>query len=194
CALSAALVARAREVGVELRCHTTVRHVERRADRVALHSDGPSVEARLVVAADGLASPLRRAAGLERPARGPRRFGLRQHFACPAWSPFVEIHFSAGLEAYVTPAGANRVGVAFLWQDGCAPKPVLFSNLLNQFPRLKERLAGVAPDSEARGAGPLLRAARARTADRFVLLGDAGGYVDAITGQGLSLAFHCAAA
>jgi flavin-dependent dehydrogenase len=39
-----------------------------------------------------------------------------------------------------------------------------------------------------------LRQARARTADRLVLLGDAGGYVDAITGEGLSLAFPCAEA
>ena len=65
---------------------------------------------------------------------------------------------------------------------------------MNRFPVIHERLAGVEPDSEPRGAGPLLRTARARTADRFVLLGDAGGYVDAITGEGLSLAFHCAEA
>jgi len=59
---------------------------------------------------------------------------------------------------------------------------------------LRARLRDVAPDSEPRGAGPLLRGARARTADGFALLGDAGGYVDAITGEGLSLAFHCAEA
>ena len=59
---------------------------------------------------------------------------------------------------------------------------------------MRARLAGASPDSDARGAGPLLRQARARTADRLVLIGDAGGYVDAITGEGLSLAFHCAEA
>jgi flavin-dependent dehydrogenase len=40
----------------------------------------------------------------------------------------------------------------------------------------------------------LARAAKARIADRFVLVGDAAGYVDAITGEGLSLAFGCAEA
>jgi menaquinone-9 beta-reductase len=194
-ALSDALVRRARELGVTLRAGATVRRLERLSDGVALHLDGDdALTAQLVIAADGLASPLRQAEGLDAPARGPRRFGLRQHFRCAAWSPFVEVHFSNGLEAYVTPAGAARVGVAFLWEAGSARQPISFASLLDCFPVLRARLAGVAPDSEPRGAGPLLRRARARTADRLVLLGDAGGYVDAITGEGLSLAFHCAEA
>ena len=194
-ALSDALVRRARELGVVLRSHVLVRRHERVPGGIALDLDRHErLEARLVIAADGLASPLRQAEGLDAPAHGPRRFGMRQHFRCAAWSPFVEVHFSDGLEAYVTPAGADRVGVAFLWEDGRAPQPISFQSLLNRFPVLVERLSGVAPDSDPRGAGPLLRTARARTADRFVLLGDAGGYVDAITGEGLSLAFHCAEA
>jgi flavin-dependent dehydrogenase len=215
CALSAALVRRAREVGVELRAHTTVRRLQPCAHGMMLELDSdqapdapdgpdepaerdrpeaPALAARLVVAADGLASPLRRAAGLEAPARGPRRFGLRQHFRCAAFSRFVEVHFSDGLEAYVTPAGVERIGVAFLWEDGRAPRPISFPHFLQRFPILRQRLAGVPSDSEARGAGPLLRVARARTADRLVLVGDAAGYVDAITGEGLSLALHCAEA
>jgi flavin-dependent dehydrogenase len=193
-ALTTALLRRAGEVGVILRAHAPVRRHQRHADGVTLELDGEHVEARLLVAADGLGSPLRRAAALDGPVRGPRRFGVRQHFAIPAWSEFVEIHFSDGVEAYVTPAGANRVGIAFLWEDEYAPKPISFQNLLKLFPRIRERLSGAVPDSEPRGAGPLLRRARARTADRFVLVGDAGGYVDAITGEGLSLAFHCAEA
>ena len=194
-ALSAALVRRATELGVTLRAQAAVQRLARVGDGVELDVEGhDAVVAKLVVAADGLGSPQRHAAGLDVPARGPRRFGLRQHFRCAAWSPFVEVHFSDGLEAYVTPAGADRVGVAFLWEAGHAPQPVSFASLLDCFPVLRARLAGVAPDSEPRGAGPLLRRARARTADRLVLLGDAGGYVDAITGEGLSLAFHCAEA
>ena len=44
-------------------------------------------------------------------------------------------------------------------------------------------------DSRPRGAGPMARTARSRIADRFALVGDAAGYIDAITGEGLSLAF-----
>ena len=44
-----------------------------------------------------------------------------------------------------------------------------------------------------RGAGPLLQRVRARHGNRLALVGDAAGYVDAITGQGLSLAFAASA-
>jgi flavin-dependent dehydrogenase len=198
-ALHAALARRACEVGVMLRAPVSVHsHVIHRSGvTVTLDDHGrrdEQIEAQLLVAADGLASPLRHAAGLDLPGSGRRRFGVRQHFAMPSWSEFVEIHFSDGIEAYVTPAGANRVGVAFLWEDERAPRPVSFRHLLARFPRLAERLAGAVEDSEPRGAGPLWRGARARTAHRFVLVGDAAGYVDAITGEGLSLAFHGAEA
>ena len=36
--------------------------------------------------------------------------------------------------------------------------------------------------------------AKARVGDRFLLIGDAAGYIDAITGEGLSIAFNCALA
>ncbi|MGZ6126385.1 MAG: NAD(P)/FAD-dependent oxidoreductase, partial [Myxococcales bacterium] len=61
--------------------------------------------------------------------------------------------------------------------------------LLHRFPRLRERLDGAPASSATRGAGPLLQRVRAVWADRLALIGDAAGYVDAITGQGLSLAF-----
>jgi flavin-dependent dehydrogenase len=191
-ALASALVTRARAVGVELRERTQVLAHRRTGDGVTLETaDGP-VEARMLVAADGLGSPLRRAEGLDVESTGPRRFGLRRHFQVEPWTPYVEVHFADGVEAYVTPAGARRVGLAFLWEDGVVEGRVGFETLLARFPRLAERLAGVAPDSQVRGAGPLARVARARVADRFALVGDAAGYVDALTGEGLSLAFACA--
>ncbi|MBC7541156.1 MAG: FAD-dependent monooxygenase [Candidatus Sericytochromatia bacterium] len=191
-ALSQALFQRAESLGVILRPQATVRGHALTAGGITLTLDDGPIAARLVVAADGLASPLRHAAGLAGPVSGPRRFGLRQHFRCAAWSPCVEVHFSDGIEAYVTPAGRQRVGVAFLWEDGRITKPLSIQTLLDRFPVIRERLADALPDSEPRGAGPLLQGVRSRTADRLVLLGDAGGYVDAITGEGLSLAFHCA--
>ena len=191
-ALASALVARARAVGVELRERTQVLAHHRTGDGVTLDTAEGPVEARMLVAADGLGSPLRRAEGLDVESTGPRRFGLRRHFQVEPWTPYVEVHFADGVEAYVTPAGARRVGLAFLWEDGVVEGRVGFEPLLARFPRLAERLAGVEPDSQVRGAGPLARVARARVADRFALVGDAAGYVDALTGEGLSLAFACA--
>ena len=195
-ALERALEHVAHEAGVELREHCQVLGLERGPECARLTlAGGEQVEARLVVAADGLASPLRQAQGLDRAVspRAPRRFGLRQHFRMAPWSPLVEVHFARGVEAYVTPAGAERVGVAFLWEDGALQGRVGFAELLHHFPVLGARLEGVPSDSTPRGAGPLLRRVRARALDRFVLVGDAAGYVDAITGEGLTLAFRSAA-
>jgi flavin-dependent dehydrogenase len=66
--------------------------------------------------------------------------------------------------------------------------------LLARFPALAARLEGAPPDSAVAGMGPLARAATARVRGRVVLLGDAAGYVDALTGEGLSLALEAALA
>jgi flavin-dependent dehydrogenase len=104
-----------------------------------------------------------------------------------SWGDAVEVHFTPGVEAYVTPAGPGRVGLAFLFEEELAPD---FGALLARFPRLRDRLGGAPPDSALAGAGPFGRAARARVRDRLVLAGDAGGYVDAITGEGVSIALE----
>ncbi|WP_002633302.1 NAD(P)/FAD-dependent oxidoreductase [Myxococcus hansupus] len=193
-ALASALVSRARAVGAELRERTQVLSHQRSGDGVVLHTAEGPVEAAMLVAADGLASPLRHAEGLDVEPVGPRRFGLRRHFQLAPWTPYVEIYFAPGVEAYVTPTGVKRVGLAFLWEDGRVDGRVSFESLLSRFPVLEARLSGAAPDSQPRGAGPLARVSRARIADRFALVGDAAGYVDAITGEGMSLAFVCAEA
>ena len=186
--LAGALRERARELGATLR-RALVQSAQAGAQSIVVQTGEGPVEARLLIAADGLHSPLRRAAGLE--VRGPPaqpRFGVRRHFQLAPWSDLVEVYWSVGVEAYVTPVGPRSVNVAFLSGHGAD-----FDALLPRFPALREKLAGAQPESEARGAGPLLQRVRARRANRLALLGDAAGYVDAITGQGLSLAFAGAA-
>jgi flavin-dependent dehydrogenase len=116
---------------------------------------------------------------------------LRRHFRLTPWGRLVEVHFAPGLECYVTPAGRERVGVALLWEPRAGEHPS-FDALLGRFALVRAHLAGAAPDSVVRGAGPLYRRARAHVADRLLLVGDAAGYIDALSGEGLSLAFACA--
>lgn len=151
--------------------------------RVELVGPGEeSVRGRFVVAADGLHSPTRRLLGLEVAGRGARRFGLRRHVRIAPWTDLVEVHWSPEGEAYVTPVGDHEVGVALLgsagrnWQDR-----------LPDFPALAERLTGAEPASEVQGAGPLRQRVRSRRAGRVLLVGDAGGYVDALTGEGIAV-------
>lgn len=188
-ALSAALLARAAAAGAEIRQGAPVVSHRRQGDRIVVEGPRGEVAARVLVAADGLNSPTRRREGLALPARHPARYGIRRHYGVAPWSDEVEVHFGRRAEAYVWPAGRGRVGVAFLHEPGASGDP---RRLLPSFPSLARRLAGAAEVSRPRGAGPLDQAAQARVADRLVLLGDAAGYVDALTGEGLSLALGCA--
>jgi flavin-dependent dehydrogenase len=143
---------------------------------------GPDVYGRYLLAADGLHSPTRRTLGLEVCTRGPQRFGQRRHYGLRPWSSHVEVHWGSHGEAYVTPVGADLVGVAVL-----SARRVAFEEQLDEFPRLRERLANASAATRVRGAGPLRQRVSRRVAGRVLLVGDAGGYVDALTGEGISL-------
>lgn len=144
---------------------------------------GPPVRARYVLAADGLHSPVRRALGLDVPVRGVARYGLRRHYATAPWSDHVEVHWGPTAEAYVTPVAPDLVGVAVLTRSRAG-----YDALLEQFPGLRERLdTAVGHGSDLRGAGPLRQRSRRRVAGRVLLVGDASGYVDALTGEGIAL-------
>lgn len=143
--------------------------------------------ARYLVAADGLHSPISRSLGLDVPVRRThRRWGVRRHFAIAPWSDLVQVHWSERSEAYVTPVGPSLVGVAVLSSDR-AP----FDEQLSHFPVLVDRL-GRAEGGPVRGAGPLRRRTSRRVAGRVLLVGDAAGYVDALTGEGIAVSLACA--
>ena len=185
--LHRALVRRAEQVGVDLRWRTRVDAVH----DLRIETSTGTFVVRWIVGADGLRSRLRTWAGLDvpRPAAW-QRFGVRRHFATAPWSDCVEVYWAEDCEAYVTPVAADEVGVAMLWSGRKAG----FDRLLESVPRLAERLAGAEPASKDRGCGPLRQRVRGVTRGRLALIGDAAGYVDAITGEGLSIAFHQAEA
>jgi len=97
------------------------------------------------------------------------------------WTSFVEVHWGGEVEAYVTPVAPDMVGVAMLTSTRGS-----FDDHLRRFPLLRDRLH--APLGDVLGAGPLRQRARRRVAGRVLLVGDASGYVDALTGEGVALA------
>jgi flavin-dependent dehydrogenase len=159
---------------------------QRKATRVQLHPDSVEVDGerfRYVVAADGLHSPVRRMLGLEARPSPYKRYGLRRHFRVAPWTSYVEVHWADSVEAYVTPVASDVVGVALLTSTRGS-----FDDLLQRFPSLLSRLHGATPVGGVLGAGPLRQRASSRVAGRVLLVGDAAGYVDALTGEGVALA------
>ena len=172
------LVHRAEELGVRLFWGTPV-------------SDGSDLpECRWLIGADGQNSSVRHAAGLDAAKAESFRFGFRQHYRIAPWTDFVEVHWGARCQVYVTPVSDDEVGIALL----CRDSHLRLDTALNEFPELQRRLQGAPPSSAERGAVTVSRRLRRVFRDRTVLVGDASGSVDAITGEGLSLSFHQAVA
>ena len=182
--LHRALAARAERAGVRT-VDRRVTEVEQTTDAVA----AAGVRARYLIGADGLHSTVRRAAGLQRPPGPVRRYGLRRHYRVAPWSDLVEVHWCPDAEVYVTPVAADTVGVAVL-----GPGPLDLDRTVAQLPALGRHLSGAARTSDVRGAGPLWQRSRSRVSGRILLVGDAAGYVDALTGEGLRIGFAQAAA
>lgn len=194
-ALSAAMQARAAALGVDVRRDCDAGDFVEHTDHVVLETTDGRIESRWLVGADGLHGQVRRGAGFKVVVGPDRRFGVRRHFRVAPWSDLVEVHWTDGVEAYVTPVGPDRVGIALLW-SAVGGRTCDYDAALAGFPELVERLGSAAscPETTARGAGPFDVRVEPIARDRVLLVGDAAGYLDAITGEGLSLAFASAAA
>lgn len=178
-ALHEAMHQRARESGVRF-TSSRVGDIEQSAGSV----EAAGARARYLVAADGLHSTVRTTMALGAPARGRQRFGVRQHFRVEPWTDLVEVHWLREAEIYVTPVAEDVVGFSVL-----GGRPLSLAQALAAAPELAARLAGAEAVSTQRGAGPLRQATSARTSGRVILVGDAAGYIDALTGEGLRMGF-----
>ena len=156
---------------------------------------GP-IRARAVVVADGLRSPLRRQLGLDAPPARRQRLGVRAHFLVPSL-PFgrrVQVLLDGPVEYYLTPVGEHALQVAVLgsrraFVERSLSAATLLAHLA-EHPAMAAILDGARPLDRPLGAGPLERRARAVFAPGVLLAGDAAGYVDAITGEGVGLALE----
>jgi flavin-dependent dehydrogenase len=144
-----------------------------------------------IIGADGASSAVRKWAELDAPVNERVRYGFRRHYRIRPWSEYVEIYWtSQGYQVYITPVAMDCVCVAIITGD---PK-VRIDQALSGVPELAERLRDCEVTSSDRGGVSALRRLRSVYRDRTALIGDASGSVDAITGEGLCLAFYQAQA
>lgn len=152
--------------------------------------DGLALNPKFIVAADGQNSALRRAAGLDEALSEETRYGFRRHYPIAPWSSYMELHWSKRCQLYITPVSNREIGMAILSRDA----KLRLEEGLAEFPEVRRRLACTEPSSSERGALTVSRRLKKVSLPGIALLGDASGSVDAITGEGLSLAFRQAAA
>jgi geranylgeranyl reductase family protein len=155
---------------------------------------GMAYRARLVVGADGAHSRVSSRLGLRTTRSWPRRLGLVAHLDDVHWpEDHGEMHVGRRGYVGVAPLGDGRLslGLVMPMPGGRlgVPRAALCAALL-EYPELAARL-GVRRDQEVhglgevRGVGPLAHAVRASAGPGFALVGDAAGFLDPFTGEGV---------
>lgn len=193
-----ALVARAKDMGIDLRA-TAVSRYENTAKAVTVaFADGTEVQARLLVGADGARSAIREQAGIATHGWSYDQSGIvttveheRPHNGC------AEEHFLPAGPFAILPLTGNRVSIVWTERTRDAERIVALPD--DEFhTELEKRFGlhlGELKIAGLRRAYPLgLYNARSFIADRLALIGDAAHVIHPIAGQGLNMGLRDVAA
>jgi flavin-dependent dehydrogenase len=155
------------------------------------------VRARFVAVADGLRSTLRHRLHWTVGPRPPHRYGVVAHWKMEApVDPWVRITFDRGLEVYEGPVGGNQRMVALLcYRDRMRE---FSGGLDSRYRDIAESLRPGLRNAELVGSvsavGPFWYRASTVARQGIFLVGDAAGFTDPITGEGIAAALKQARA
>ena len=205
-ALDPALLERAVTTGARVCRGTRVEGVELNRGGATLTVGGRGgrdrVSARVVVGADGGRSVVARAAGVARPARLAPRVGLTFHLADRDGDPPADARMRVFRDGYIgiapVPGGRVNVGIVLgrSWAPGLRQRgaEAVTTDILAEVPVL-DGIAGSPRDPAAwrhgarldpiAGASPLGHRVTRRAGPGWLLAGDAAGFLDPFTGEGL---------
>jgi flavin-dependent dehydrogenase len=172
---------RAASLGIEFLGQTPVTGIS----QDGVHLGSRKVGARWIIGADGGGSRVRRWAELDAFRKRDCRFAFRRHYRVAPWTDRMELHWGRQGEIYVTPVSRDQVCVALISHDS----RWRLTEALHSFPELRDRLDGAETSSVEKGALTATCKLKRVSRGNVALIGDASGTVDAITGEGLCLAF-----
>ncbi len=190
-------VERCRSLGVEVIEGTRVRNVLREGNHVigVEVSEGSNrrrtISSGIVVGADGHHSAVSRSLGLDITTRWPRRIGLAAHYAdFPLYDGFGEMHVGTGGYCGVAPQEDGIVNVAMVvdlgrFEQRSGSVSQFFEAELDSYRGLRGRAATAHRATQVRGVGPLARRVKRVAGSGFLLVGDAAGFFDPFTGEGI---------
>lgn len=182
--------------GVDARFPCEAIGIEVHPDHVDVRTSGGSVRARYAVGVDGLHSRVAAWMGWSRAPRRPYRYALTSHVAAVRHGlDRVVVTLLPSCEVYVAPTSPDELLVAVLGSkdglrgDGQGVRDAFAARVAAAHPEL-----AVPRDVDVRGAGPFWVRPSAVAGDRVFLAGDAAGFLDPLTGDGLSDALAAARA
>jgi len=200
----AALADHATRAGAELRERTRVVGLVTDGPRVlgaTLHDQATGrdevVSAGWTVGADGTRSSVSRLVSVDRPVRFPRRLGLVAHYAgVPDLTDHGEMHVGRGYYVGLapTPGGELNVGMALPMEDHGRSTRSRFDAAIAGIHAVADRLADSTRLTPIRGAAPIGHRVATPAGPGWLLVGDAAGFVDPFTGEGIHRALRSARA
>ena len=198
----ALLASHAAASGVDLR--EGVRATGLVVDRRRVHgiriraTDGSTstLHAPFVIGADGSRSTVARLVGVERPVAYPRRVGLVAHYtAADGLRDHGEMHVGDGYYVGLAPTPGDELNVGMaLPLDGRGSAEARFAAALDGLPEVAARLRGSRRAGPIRGAAPIGHRVASVAGPGWLLVGDAAGFVDPFTGEGIHRALRSARA
>ncbi|MDP9352806.1 MAG: NAD(P)/FAD-dependent oxidoreductase, partial [Chloroflexota bacterium] len=192
------LLNHARACGAEVREGVRLRGLLRDAEGVGGVTAGPPgsearpVRARLVIGADGLHSAVTRELGVRSDPVWPKRLGLVGHFEGVEGlsREYGEMHVRpwgyCGFAAL--PRGRASVGMALdmrRYRGSVRSREGMFYEALEMFPSVLRRVRAAQAVGPVSGVGPIARRVRQVHGDGWALAGDAAGFTDPFTGEGI---------